>query len=112
MGSPFAQLMVGLLRFFAQTYKDVFSFDNPPLHDPLAIAYVIDPSIFTTKYLRVEIETQSDLSAGQTVVDIWGHIAKSKPLNVHVAFDIVVSGFWDLMFSAWASANSSSSLNI
>ncbi len=39
--SPFGHLMIDLLQFFAQTYKDVFFFDFPPLHDPLTIAYVM-----------------------------------------------------------------------
>lgn len=40
-GTPFGRLMIDLLQFFAQTYKDVFFFDHPPLHDPLTIAYVM-----------------------------------------------------------------------
>lgn len=39
--SPFGRLMIDLLQFFAQTYKDVFCFEHPPLHDPLTIAYVM-----------------------------------------------------------------------
>jgi inosine-uridine nucleoside N-ribohydrolase len=39
--SPFGRLMIDLLQFFAQTYKDIFFFDFPPLHDPLTIAYVM-----------------------------------------------------------------------
>ncbi len=32
-----------LLTFFAQTYKDVFGIvEGPPLHDPLAVAAVLD----------------------------------------------------------------------
>lgn len=27
-------------------YKEVFGFDNPPLHDPCAVAYVIAPELF------------------------------------------------------------------
>lgn len=45
--TPFLQLMHKLLMFFAQTYKEVFSFEHPPLHDPLAVFFVACPSAFT-----------------------------------------------------------------
>jgi hypothetical protein len=47
--TPFLQLMQKLLLFFAQTYKEVFSFEHPPLHDPLAVFYVACPSAFTVR---------------------------------------------------------------
>jgi inosine-uridine nucleoside N-ribohydrolase len=63
-----------LLNFFAgtffnfeiinctlETYRKVFFFEYPPLHDPLAIMYTIDPSLFETKLMRVDIETQSEM---------------------------------------------------
>ncbi len=52
--TPFLQLMHKLLMFFAQTYKEVFSFEHPPLHDPLAVFFVACPSAFT-----VSTNTQS-----------------------------------------------------
>jgi inosine-uridine nucleoside N-ribohydrolase len=44
--TPFGALMQQLLTFFADTYKQVFQFDDPPLHDPCAVAYVIAPELF------------------------------------------------------------------
>lgn len=69
-----------------------------------------DPSIFQTRFLRVDIgtalrfreakpltlvyalETASEISYGQTVVDIWQMSA--KPKNVHVAEKVDVKAFW------------------
>lgn len=45
-GTPFLQLMHKLLMFFAHTYKEVFDFEHPPLHDPLAVFYICCPSAF------------------------------------------------------------------
>ncbi len=44
--TPFLGLMRKLLLFFAQTYREVFSFEHPPLHDPLAVFYVACPEAF------------------------------------------------------------------
>jgi inosine-uridine nucleoside N-ribohydrolase len=57
--SLFGNMMVELLNFFAKSYKEVFKFPFPPLHDPLAVAYAINPSIFETELMRVDIETSS-----------------------------------------------------
>ncbi len=53
--TPFLQLMQKLLLFFAQTYKEVFNFEHPPLHDPLAVFYVACPSAFTVRLQSLDI---------------------------------------------------------
>jgi hypothetical protein len=44
--SPFKLLMEQLLTYFASTYRRQFGFQDPPLHDPCAVAYAICPGIF------------------------------------------------------------------
>lgn len=58
--SAFRAKMVDLLMFFATTYKEVFKFESPPLHDPCAVAYVIAPQLFEVEVMRVVrgVETQ------------------------------------------------------
>ncbi|CAK0787850.1 hypothetical protein CVIRNUC_011072 [Coccomyxa viridis] len=101
--TPFLQLMHKLLLFFAQTYRDVFSFEHPPLHDPLAVFYVACPEAFKVKRMRVDIETCSTLSAGQTVCDIWGQSALAP--NATVALEADISTFWEAMISALLKAD-------
>jgi len=105
MNSPFSTLLVDLLHFFTQTYRDVFGFEYPPLHDPVAVAFVIDSSIFTTKKLRVDI----DISSGRTSVDMFG--MSSLPKNVTVALKVDVERFWNILIEALQKANRVSKLN-
>lgn len=109
LNSPFAALMIDLLTFFAKSYKDVFRFEYPPLHDPLAVAYCIDPSIFEMELMRVDIETSSPLCRGRTVCDIF-HFS-GKPKNVFVGQKVKVEAFWKLLLDALISANKVSCLN-
>ncbi len=44
--SRFRRFIQELLEFFASTYKSVFGFASPPLHDPCAVAFVINPALF------------------------------------------------------------------
>ncbi|GAB4819914.1 hypothetical protein N2152v2_006960 [Parachlorella kessleri] len=107
--SPFLTLMVTLLMFFADTYKAVFRFNDPPLHDPCAVAYVVAPKIFQVEHLRVDVETGSTLSAGQTVTDIWHQ--SGRPKNVHVCMAMDVEKFWEMMIDAIHRADLVSPLN-
>lgn len=42
----FADQVVNLLNFFKEANKKLFDFDYPPLHDPVAVYYLINPSAF------------------------------------------------------------------
>ncbi|PRP75706.1 hypothetical protein PROFUN_15620 [Planoprotostelium fungivorum] len=109
MKSNFSMLMVDFLTFFGKTYLSVFGMPDPPVHDPTAVAYLISPEIFTTKLMRVDIETQSKYCNGRTVCDIYN--MSPLPKNVHVALSMDVEEFWNLMVSALERSNQQSSLN-
>jgi inosine-uridine nucleoside N-ribohydrolase len=54
------------------------------VHDALNIAYLVDPSVITTEFLHVAVETQGALTVGRTVVDT-NRRGDGKP-NCHFAF--------------------------
>ncbi len=60
--------------------------DSIRYNDVPALAYVIDPSLFTCRNVHVRIETQGQLTRGQTVADLRGQ--GSPPPNVSVAFGV------------------------
>mmetsp|Transcript_4111 Transcript_4111/g.8334 ORF Transcript_4111/g.8334 Transcript_4111/m.8334 type:complete len:330 (-) Transcript_4111:29-1018(-) len=107
--TKFRQLIHELMLFFSATYKTVFSFDHPPLHDPLAVAYVIDPSKFVTEHHRIDIETYSELSYGQTVCDFWK--TSGRPKNVTTALAVDLDWFWSELSASLARADRVSPLN-
>ena len=49
----------------------------------------------TTIDRNVEIELDSDLCRGRTVVDRWRRT--DRPVNAHVGIDLDVDGFFDLL---------------
>lgn len=85
-----------VISSFKEAYKSVFGFmDGPPLHDPLTIAYISKPALFTRKRYRVDVELTGAHSSGQTVADVyeymraddtWGRTGK----NCEVAEDLDV----------------------
>eukprot|EP00201_Polytomella_parva_P020581 CAMPEP_0175044782 /NCGR_PEP_ID=MMETSP0052_2-20121109/4021_1 /TAXON_ID=51329 ORGANISM="Polytomella parva, Strain SAG 63-3" /NCGR_SAMPLE_ID=MMETSP0052_2 /ASSEMBLY_ACC=CAM_ASM_000194 /LENGTH=300 /DNA_ID=CAMNT_0016308165 /DNA_START=103 /DNA_END=1002 /DNA_ORIENTATION=- len=98
--TPFRAAIQQLLLYFATSYKAVFNFEHPPLHDPAAVAFVIAPQLFKYNAMRVEIEVASPISAGQTVCDVWVEIEIAEKLQGLTAVD--VDAFWDLMVGAVA----------
>ncbi|KNC50216.1 inosine-uridine preferring nucleoside hydrolase [Thecamonas trahens ATCC 50062] len=82
--TPFRKVIHSLMTFFASTYREVFGFDAPPVHDPVAIFRVLAPGAFKEEHFRVDVETaRGSLCEGQTVVDRW-HSSGKAP-NVWVA---------------------------
>ena len=63
LGTPLARKVLDLLQFFEETYRRVFKFPSPPVHDPVAVAYVIAPELFSVERMRVDIEVGSRLCA-------------------------------------------------
>ncbi|MFY9932604.1 MAG: nucleoside hydrolase [Streptosporangiaceae bacterium] len=100
LGTPLARICVDLLSFFAASYRHVFGFDAPPLHDPVAVARVIDPTVVTTVEANVAIELASPLTRGATVTDLH-HVTGREP-NAQVAITLDTPRFWDLIITAIA----------
>ena len=107
--SAFSAVICDLLLFFRDAYSRVFGFRFPPLHDPCAVAYVLQPELFATRRMRVDVDCISALCVGRTVCDIYSR--SSKPANVTVALKMDVSAFWNLMIDALTKADAASYLN-
>ena len=85
-----------LLEFFAATYRNVFGFDVPPLHDAVAVAAVLEPGLVKTRPMRVDVECESELTRGETVCDFYG-VTGALP-NAEVGVELDREGFFDLLY--------------
>jgi inosine-uridine nucleoside N-ribohydrolase len=108
MKSPFGNFLAELLLFFKESYSSNFGFPDPPLHDPCAIAYLINPKLFETRLCRVDVDL-GPYSYGRTNVDVFN--LKKGVKNVTVGLKMNVKEFWNLMFLAFEDANKVSILN-
>ncbi len=99
IGTPLAQVCADWIDFFAQTYRAVFDI-APPMHDPVALAIAIDPTIATLQPVFIAAETTGAFTRGATVVDLHGRLG--RPHNARVATAIDVPRFWDRLLAAIA----------
>lgn len=98
LGSDVADFVVGLIGFFREAYRENQGFDDPPVHDPCAVAYLIDPSVVSTTKVPLDVELQGTLTAGMTVADFRAPIPADCTTQVAVTLDH--AKFWDLVVEA------------
>lgn len=90
-----SKLFVDLMAHFCKTQKETFGWEGGPLHDPITIAYLIDPSVLKVKPMNVRIDIRSSDSYGRTNCDIFDYLG--LPHTADVAMDIDVERFWDII---------------
>jgi purine nucleosidase len=97
VGNQTSAFGVELLRFFSASYQEVEGIPGP-LHDPIAVAMVIDRAVATSVRTRVDVETKGTETAGATCVDLH-NMLKREP-NADVALELNVDYFWSLVTDA------------
>ena len=85
-----------LVEFFKRYHEETYGWDGAPIHDAVAVAHVIKPSLVDTRRRNVEIELESELCRGRTVVDLWQRT--ERPPNADVGVDLDAPAFFELLF--------------
>ncbi len=93
-----SDMFVKLMNVFNENQKRVFGFDGAPLHDPVTVAYLIDPTILEVAHVHCEIDILHGTSYGRTNCDIFDYLHLNK--NTYVAKDIDVEKFWTIIEDA------------
>ena len=89
------RLFIDLMTFFNMTQKQVYGWEGGPLHDPVTVAYLIDPTLLTTRHVFTQIDIRSEQSYGRTNCDYFNY--SQKPPNSFLSVDIDVAKFWDII---------------
>ena len=93
-----ARFLTQVLARFSETYKRSKGFDEPPVHDPCTVAYVIDPTVMQVRKAPVHVEYRGLYTNGMTVADL----RKPAPQDCHtaVALKLDHKRFWDMIIAA------------
>lgn len=91
----FGTVTAGWLDYFERFDEEKYGTDGGPLHDPNVIAYLIRPEIYNGRLCNVEIETESELTKGMTVVDWWK--VSGRPANALFIRDVDDTAFFSLL---------------
>lgn len=83
--NPIVRYVADALRFYMEFHAHYDGFYGAFIHDPLAVAAALDPSLVRTQAVTVDVELGGTLTTGETVTDwrgVWG-----RPPNVDVAIE-------------------------
>jgi purine nucleosidase len=83
--NPIVRYLADALRFYMEFHSRYDRFYGAFVHDPLALATALDPTLVRTEAVAVDIELDGRLTTGETVTDwrrVWG-----RPPNVDVAVE-------------------------
>ncbi len=98
VGTGPARFVGELLEFFGHTYRDQQGFEHPPVHDPCAVAFVIDPTVMQTVKVPLDVELTGTLTLGMTVADF--RAPAPDDCTTQVARNLDHPKFWALVVDA------------
>jgi purine nucleosidase len=93
-----ARFVGELLEFFGTTYLTTQGFEHPPVHDPCAVALVIDPTVMDVVKVPLDIELRGSLTLGMTVADFRS--PAPDDCTTHAATGLDHGRFWALVVDA------------
>jgi len=91
--NPIVRYIADALRFYMEFHADYDGFYGAFIHDPLALASALDPSLVRTQAVHVEVDTAGGPADGQTIAD-WRGLT-GRPANVDVAVEADAERFLD-----------------
>jgi inosine-uridine nucleoside N-ribohydrolase len=89
------RLVAELYDFFTGYHRETYGAEGAPIHDAVAVAQVLRPGIVETLHRHVDVDCESQLCRGRTVVDLW-HRTGNEP-NADVGVGIDADGFLELL---------------
>jgi purine nucleosidase len=85
LDNPVSSTAAAMLEHFSGAYRDIYGWPGAALHDPCTIAYLLDPTLFTTCPMHVAIDTDEGANFGRTTCDLRN--LTGEPPNVRVALN-------------------------
>ena len=98
IGTAPSRFVGELLEFFGETYREQQGFEHPPVHDPCAVAFVIDPTVMQVTRVPLDVELAGTLTLGMTVADF--RAPAPADCTTQVAGKLDHAKFWSLVVDA------------
>lgn len=89
------KLVMDWLRFYEKLHRNSMGVGGA-MHDPLALALVIDPTLVRTKPVHIGVDLNGTYTFGATVADFWKE--RGEPDNARIAYEVDADRFFKLMF--------------
>jgi purine nucleosidase len=94
INSPIARFVRDATAVYMDFYKKYEGFDGCALHDPLTLATIIAPELFSFEEHHVDVDISDGVSIGNTFADFMK--VSKKPANMKIALDVRGRDFVEL----------------
>ena len=84
-----------IMRYTLKTQHDCYDLEAGPVHDVLAVSYLVRPDLFEMKPMNVQIDIDHGISYGRSVADYY-HCTGLKE-NALVGISLKRDEFWDFV---------------
>ncbi len=90
------RVVVDWLLFYEKLHRNSMGVGGA-LHDPLALALVIDPTLVRTRPAHIGVDLTGSFAFGATVADFWNE--RGEPPNAEIATEVDADRFFELLYS-------------
>jgi inosine-uridine nucleoside N-ribohydrolase len=88
-----AKFVGQMTLFYSRWYQEMYGLEGFAMHDPLAIGYLLWPSLYRLKPVYLDVELSGSLSRGRTVADLLPESFSRTAPNAHIAIDVDSEAF-------------------
>ena len=71
------QILKTSVDYLAEAYKKSYAQEGALLYDVFTVVYLLEPELFEGVSCNVSVETNSELTMGASVVDLWGRTSRA-----------------------------------
>ena len=93
--TPLGRLVNDWARFYEKLHRNSMGVGGA-MHDPLALALVIDRTLVKTRSAHIGVDLSGTYTFGATVADYWGE--RGEKDNARIAYEVDANRFFKLMF--------------
>lgn len=95
LNTPVGEAAAGIIAWGDKNDKERFALTGRAVHDACTIAYLLDPTLFEVRPARIQVETTSALTFGNTVVSTYP--AHTEGVQSFMAIDVKENETFDLI---------------
>jgi pyrimidine-specific ribonucleoside hydrolase len=100
IGNHAGRVFADLMRFFGVHHRERYGWDGPPIHDAVAVAWLVRPDLIEGRSINVRVDTSDGPERGRTIGTEPG--VAGAPANAEVGIRVDREGLMDLVVEAVA----------
>ncbi|RWC16374.1 MAG: nucleoside hydrolase [Mesorhizobium sp.] len=92
--TPLGRVVMDWLKFYEKLHRNSMGVGGA-MHDPLALALAIDPTLVRTRPAHIGVDLSGSYTFGATVADFWHE--RGEEDNARIAYEVDADRFFKLM---------------